>query len=449
MSQRTKIVKRNIFLSIVIKGCSIFINLLFVPITLNYINQERYGIWLTLSSVVMWFNFFDLGLGNGLRNKLAEAAALDDIDTQKKIISTTYASMVFISLSIATIYCIIKPFIQWDSILGVNIKYKIELNQLAFALVLMFCVQFILQIINAINNAYQMSFLVSLASLGGNIFSLLFILILKYTVPGKLLHLGIAIFSGNLISLFLMTMYFFFIKHKELTPRFSNISYTISRNLLGLGGRFLVIQIAAVVQYESTNILISRYFSPKQVTEYNISYKLFSVLLMAFGILVSPLWSAVTDANAKSDFEWIYSAHKKMLRNWILLVIAAIIILFLSNYLYVLWVGKKIVIPFLTNLGVMFYVMGMTFGMIYVNILNGLGRLKTQYYLSILTMLYFVPLSYFLGVYMKGGVFGITIALVLANINGIIAAPLEFYRIAKNIKLKYEYSMVGPPSGAK
>lgn len=435
MNQRSKNVKKNILWSAIIKGGSIFINLLFVPITLNYINQERYGIWLTLSSVVMWFNFFDLGLGNGLRNKLAEAAALNDLDAQKKIISTTYASMIVISFFISLLYFLIKPYIEWDRILGVNLKYKLELNQLAFFLVFMFCIQFVLQIINAINNAYQTSFLVSLASLGGNIFSLIFILILRYTVQGKLIYLGIAVFSGNLLSLSLMSLYFFLFKHKELQPRFSNISFAISRNLLGLGGKFLIIQIAAIVQYESTNILISRYFSPKQVTEYNISYKLFNVLLMGFGILISPLWSAVTEASVKGDYQWIYSTHKKMLKNWTLLVLAAVMLLFLAKYVFLVWLGKNVTIPFLTNFGVMLYVIGMTFGMIYVNILNGLGKLRTQYYLSILTMIYFVPLSYYFAIVLKMGVFGITIALVLANINGIIAAPIEFYKIIRKEKL--------------
>ena len=62
--------KKNIGLSFLIKGASIAISLILVPLTINYINPYRYGIWLTLSSVVSWFSFFDIGLTNGLRNKL-------------------------------------------------------------------------------------------------------------------------------------------------------------------------------------------------------------------------------------------------------------------------------------------------------------------------------------------------------------------------------------------
>ena len=67
--------KKNILASLVIKGCSIAISLILVPLTIHYVNPTKYGIWLTLSSMVSWFGFFDIGFGNGLRNKFAEAKA--------------------------------------------------------------------------------------------------------------------------------------------------------------------------------------------------------------------------------------------------------------------------------------------------------------------------------------------------------------------------------------
>ncbi|GAH31869.1 unnamed protein product, partial [marine sediment metagenome] len=69
--------KKNIFASFGLKGISILISFLLVPLVLNYIDITKYGIWLTLSSIIGWFGFFDIGLGNGLRNKFAEAIAKD------------------------------------------------------------------------------------------------------------------------------------------------------------------------------------------------------------------------------------------------------------------------------------------------------------------------------------------------------------------------------------
>src|ERR1700755_3062645 len=70
--------RKNILASFLIKGCNIAISLILVPLTIHYVNPTQYGIWLTLSSIIGWFAFFDIGFGNGLRNKFAEAIAKDD-----------------------------------------------------------------------------------------------------------------------------------------------------------------------------------------------------------------------------------------------------------------------------------------------------------------------------------------------------------------------------------
>ena len=46
-SDRTVLIKKNILASSILRIISIAISLLVVPATINYINAERYGIWLT------------------------------------------------------------------------------------------------------------------------------------------------------------------------------------------------------------------------------------------------------------------------------------------------------------------------------------------------------------------------------------------------------------------
>ena len=94
---RTIEAKKNILFSFIIKSVSMVINLLMVPITINYINPTQYGIWLTLSSIIGWFSFFDIGFGNGLRNNFAVAKATNNYLEARVYISTSYAvlSVVF------------------------------------------------------------------------------------------------------------------------------------------------------------------------------------------------------------------------------------------------------------------------------------------------------------------------------------------------------------------
>lgn len=65
-NERSVNVKKNIVLMILIKGCSILLSLLLVPLTLDYVDNECYGVWLALSSMVVWISFFDIGINEAV-----------------------------------------------------------------------------------------------------------------------------------------------------------------------------------------------------------------------------------------------------------------------------------------------------------------------------------------------------------------------------------------------
>ena len=52
--------RKNIFATFLIRGGSILVGLMLVPITIHYVNPTRYGIWITLSSIIMLMEFFDI-----------------------------------------------------------------------------------------------------------------------------------------------------------------------------------------------------------------------------------------------------------------------------------------------------------------------------------------------------------------------------------------------------
>src|SRR5690606_23076674 len=116
--------KKNILISIFTKGLGIAISLLLVPLTINYVNPSRYGIWLTLSSIVVWFSFFDIGLSQGLRNKFAEAKARGDNESAQIYVSTTYAILAIIFAVVWLLYLIGSQFLDWSSILNVSAEMR-------------------------------------------------------------------------------------------------------------------------------------------------------------------------------------------------------------------------------------------------------------------------------------------------------------------------------------
>ena len=97
-NKRTQGIKRNILGSAVLKGIDVVADFLLVPLSLGYLTQTDYGIWLTLNAVVNWMNFLDVGVSHGFRNKLAIAYANEDFALAKTYTSTVYVLVAIISV---------------------------------------------------------------------------------------------------------------------------------------------------------------------------------------------------------------------------------------------------------------------------------------------------------------------------------------------------------------
>ena len=127
-SERSKRIAGNVVVSFIAKGVSILCSLLIVPLTLKYLNSTLYGIWLTISGIIAWVGFFDLGFGNGFRNRFAEAKAQGDIQKARAYLSTTYLAM-FILMTIILIICLLlNSFIEWPHFLHIDDGYTAELR---------------------------------------------------------------------------------------------------------------------------------------------------------------------------------------------------------------------------------------------------------------------------------------------------------------------------------
>ncbi len=115
---RTEKAKKNIVVLFIIHIFNFISLMALVPITIKYLGENQYGIWLTLSSVFMWLGNLDFGIGNGLRNKLAESFAKEDFQSAKKYLSTAYAVFAIGIFSSLIIYLIVHPFLNWVFILN-------------------------------------------------------------------------------------------------------------------------------------------------------------------------------------------------------------------------------------------------------------------------------------------------------------------------------------------
>ena len=428
--ERSVKAKKNIVSSLLIKGVSIAISFVTLPLTLNYVDASTYGVWLTMSSIVGWFVFFDIGLTQGLRNRFAEAKAKGDVKLARIYVSTTYAilSMIFTLVWIA--FIIANQFIDWSKVLNVSESIRPDVTSLAVIVFTYFCISFVFRIITTILLADQFPAKSSLIDLFGQIIALIIIIILIKTTEGSLIKLGFAFCASPLAVLIAANFIFFKGKYKQYSPSLSFVKFSYARDLFNLGVKFFIIQLAAIIQYQTANFIIARNFGTADVTAYNVAYKYFGIPYMIFNIFLVPFWSASTEAFQKNDINWIKNGIKRYNQLNILILLGTIIMLIFSGPFYKAWLGEdKVVIPLSLSFWGFVYFNVMMYGSKYVQLLNGLSYLRIQFISSILSPIIYLGVVMILIRSFQMGVCSLFIASVIANFNGLILAPLQYHMV--------------------
>jgi len=422
--------KKNILGSLFIKLLSILINLLLVPLTINYVNPSRYGIWLTLSSVIAWISFFDIGFTNGLRNKFAEAKAKGDTDLARKYVSTTYFYIGAIFLIIWVMLLLFSFFFDWRSFMNISDVSKNEISILGAIICTFFCLQFVFKIINTLLIADQKSAIAAFLDMVGQLLALVCIYLLTIYTSGSLIKLGLALGLTPILVIILANIFLFNSKYKQYAPSLKYVRKKFAKNIINVGLKFFIIQIASIIQYQSASFLIAHYFDTLQVTAYNIAYKYFGILQMVFSIMVSPLWSCTTEAYNLGDYNWIKNAVKKYIILFFPFAIAGFIMLLIANWAYSMWLGKGVLnISFNISLLCCIFSITAMFATIFVPVINGISALRIQFFASIFTSIGFIFLSIFLIKFCRMGIESILIASIAANAYGYFLAPLQYYKI--------------------
>lgn len=428
---RNNILKLNVIISFFNKFFSIFLSYMLIPLTINYLNQEIYGIWVTLLSILSWFSFCDIGLGNGLRNKLTQCLSNGDIKDAKKYVSTAYITISCIVVVLVLPLVVVIPLVNWNVILNTNAIANFELIKLVYITLSFFLMNFILSIINQIYYAYQKSMVVGFIQVISNALTLIGVILLRFLPNKSVLYLALIYGMSTLVTNLIFSI-LFFLKNKELRPKIHEFSKDKVSDILTLGLKFFIIQIATVVIFTTDNIVITQVVGPKYVTGYNIVQKIFGIITIMHTILVTPLWSAYTEAYIKKDYTWIKKVILK-LNIFMIPIIITIGLLFVSfNFIVTIWIGQPMNVSKNLIFLVGVYTIISVWNNIYAYFLNGVGYLQISFVLCTIIASLNIPLSIYMGKYLNLGLEGVVFANILCLSIGAIIQPIQTYIVLNN-----------------
>lgn len=427
LEPRNKRVLINMFLAVALKGSGMLISLLMLPTYMSFFsNQSTLGIWFTLLAFINWFITFDLGVTNGLRNRLVGPILNNDGEEIKKLISSSYGVIFLLVLLISIITIPVFTFINWQTFLNTNISntYLLKVIVILFLGVM---VQFVLKTVYSILYALNKPSLVNFVALCSSILLLIGLKILpKYDEEENLYNLSLLYLITSSLPIILVTIYVKLNLFKSNFFDFKSIQYSYGKKVLSIGVLFFVIQILYLIITNTNEVFITTTNSSKDVVTYKVYYSLFSLISSFFVVMMTPLWSEITTAHEKGEYNWLNNLSKRLYKLLALSILMLILLTICSQTILNLWLKEK---SFQINYWYCFvfsiFVFVSMWNSIVSSFANGLGILKIQLIFMIVGVILFLLFIYVTKDYNNW------ILIILANILAMLP-----YCIIQSIWLK-------------
>ena len=193
--------------------------------------------------------------------------------------------------------------------------------------------------------------------------------------------------------------------------------------------QFFVIQISSLIVFTTGNIIITQLYGPKSVVTYNVAFKYFYMVPLVFNVALAPFWSAFTEAYVKQEFDWIKNSIRKLVYIWGILSVIAIVMVIASDFVYKIWVGPQVQVPFMLSVASGIFVIIANWNNIFGYFINGVGKVRLQLYYSIIIAFLNIPLSIFLAKNVGLGVTGVMVSTNICLIFASIWAPIQYRKL--------------------
>lgn len=431
-SQRSKAIKMNAVGALAIKVVAMFIQLIQVPIVLSYLDSMLYGIYLTITSIVVWTHNFDFGLGNGLRFKLTESISQNNVERSKSLVSTAYFSLAIIMGCVGL--CAV-PFVfnlNWNDILNCDILSNSYLALCVIIVLFTILLQFVLELVSIVLQADQKAAISTVFKPIANIISLSGILILKYLGTHSLLGACIVLTLPIVIVLLLANVFFFVTRYGSISPSIRFYDKSVLKDIYSLGLKFFITSLAGLVVFNSTNFLLSYFINPVEVSVYQTAYTYFSTIVVFFTVFLTPFMAGVTDAFVNRDNKWLKNCMRKLCLLTCAFSLMIIGLLLISKFVFHIWIGDRLEIPVGLCIVLSIYFIGNLWSATYNCFVVGIGKAQLSMYISVFKIMLFLPIAILL---IKSlGTIGIVVATIVVNtLPNIIFGYLQ-YKLVVNHK---------------
>ena len=428
--RRKNIILKNVSLGLFYKILNLSIVYTTIPLLINYLDKEQYGLWVTIFSIINIVFFVDIGIGNGLKTKLTEALSLKNYKLAKNYISTAYILIFIIAFLLLVIGIYLIYSINLKNLLNTSIS-EVELKKVFLLTLFMVLTCFVLNLYKTFYYAIQQSSKVELSLLFYQLIVLSFIVVVLNYYTRSLFIVALIYGISNFIIGIVFTVAFFR-KNQHIKPAIRFFRKERINDLMGLSLEFFFIQLCMIIIFATDNVIISKFLGPREVTNYDVVYKLFQVLIILSIIVQDPFWPLYSDAYIKKDYKWIKKTLIRFNYLFIPFVFLVGMTVYFSKSIINIWIQKELLISSKLLVFMGLFVIVRTYSVIYMNFLNGIGKVRLQLKLYVIGAFINIPLSIYFAKYLNFGSSGVILGTIVSIISMSILLPIQTFKLLKN-----------------
>jgi len=330
------------------KFLTVTLGLVTVPVTINYLGKEQFGLWMLITSLVSWLQLSDVGVTGGLLNSIAEA---DGKDEREKISRYIKAALLFLSGVagvVGVLAFIAAPLIPWSSVLSTDDATILNLAPYTFmASAAMYLITLPLTVAATTLRALQRGYIADWILTSGAVISALLLFLAVYaklSVP----YLVIAQSSGQLLAA--MVMICMLARYVD-NLSWSNLEFdkAVFRRVAHSSVPLVLLQVGGLLVNELIAVIVAQTESLRAVSDYYLLQRIYIFILTVGGGLILGFYPALREAFERHDYQWVKIATVRMIAIRVGgVTLVGLSLIFVGNYAIETVFGQALDEPFTT-----------------------------------------------------------------------------------------------------
>ncbi len=328
-----------------VRVVGVLANLVIVPLSLGYLGEESFGLWMTLTSFMTFLAYTDLGLGTGLQNRLSECMGHDDRESPRYYVSSGLFVMGLLCVTAVAGGMLILPRVDLVGLLSIR-EDEAARQALPTALAMIVAVGLGLPggMVQRIYYAHQQGYWGYLQLAGGGMMGLVGAIICVWMkAPLPVLAF---VFAGLQYIPLLVGSVVLFRREKWLRPSLGLVRWRHTRDIFVTGTAAMWSQLASMLLVTGPPLIIANRVEVAAVTPFSLAQKLLGVLTLVFTMSIWSLWPAYTEALARGDWAWIRLTFWRTVRLSVVILVPVFALVAVSGqYVIRLWTGAPEAVP--------------------------------------------------------------------------------------------------------